>query len=277
MTAAARIGMVNYINVAPIYEIWKEKRLPAHWQVIEGHPRQLNELLLADRIDMGFVSAFAYALHPERYRIFSGLSISATGPVGSVFLFSRLPPAQLDGRRIILTKQSDTSIRLVQIILEEWYRIRPRYEQGLVYGPDSQAGDAAAVLAIGDDALRISREGGYPVAMDLGEAWMRHTGLPFVFSVWVVREDFVRAQPEEARRIRECLLACRREGRARLPEICRKAAARIPMDCGACAGYLRAIEHDLSPVKIQALEKYFSFLVSRGEVPESAVPVKIFS
>ena len=86
-----------------------------------------------------------------------------------------------------------------------------------------------------------------------------------------------RSQPEEARRIRECLLACRREGRARLPEICRKAAARIPMDCGACAGYLRAIEHDLSPVKIQALEKYFSFLVSRGEVPESAVPVKIFS
>ena len=55
MTATARIGMVNYINVAPIYEIWKEKRLPAHWQVIEGHPRQLNELLLADRIDMGFV------------------------------------------------------------------------------------------------------------------------------------------------------------------------------------------------------------------------------
>ena len=49
------------------------------------------------------------------------------------------------------------------------------------------------------------------------------------------------------------------------------------MDCGACAGYLRAIEHDLSPVKIQALEKYFAFLVSRGEVPESAVPVKIFS
>lgn len=56
-----------------------------------------------------------------------------------------------------------------------------------------------------------------------------------------------------------------------------EAAARIPMDCGACAGYLRAIEHDLSPVKIQALEKYFAFLVSRGEVPESAVPVKIFS
>ena len=44
MTATARIGMVNYINVAPIYEIWKEKRLPAYWQVIEGHPRQLNEL-----------------------------------------------------------------------------------------------------------------------------------------------------------------------------------------------------------------------------------------
>ena len=47
MMPPARIGMVNYINTAPIYEIWKEKNLPLNWQVVEGQPRQLNELLLA--------------------------------------------------------------------------------------------------------------------------------------------------------------------------------------------------------------------------------------
>lgn len=277
MTTPARIGMVNYINTAPLYEIWKEKPLPSHWQVVEGQPRQLNELLLAGSIDMGFVSSYAYALHPERYRIFAGLSISATGPVGSVFLFSRLPVQELHGQAVLLTKQSDTSIKLVQIILEEFYRIRPLYSIGPVYGPDSIADKAAAILAIGDDALRISRANSYPVQLDLGEAWMRQTGLPFVFSVCVVREDFIRARPGEARHIRAKLLACRREGASRMAEICRTVSSRIPMDHEACCRYLHAIEHDLSPVKIKALETFFSFLITRREVPPDALPVKMFS
>ncbi len=277
MMPPARIGMVNYINTAPIYEIWKEKNLPLNWQVVEGQPRQLNELLLAGKIDMGFVSSFAYALHPERYQIFAGLSISATGPVGSVFLFSHLPVEELDGQAVMLTQQSDTSIRLVQIILEEFYRIQPVYSSGPVYDPDSIADQAQAVLAIGDDALRISREGGYLVELDLGEAWMRQTGLPFVFSVCVVSEDFLKSQPEEARRIREMLLACRREGGERMAEICQTVSNRIPMEHAACTRYLHAIEHDLTPVKIKALETYYSYLIARREVPANALPVKIFS
>ena len=226
---------------------------------------------------MGFVSSFAYALHPERYQIFAGLSISATGPVGSVFLFSHLPVEELDGQAVMLTQQSDTSIRLVQIILEEFYRIQPVYSSGPVYGPDSIADQAQAVLAIGDDALRISREGGYLVELDLGEAWMRQTGLPFVFSVCVVSEDFLKSQPEEARRIREMLLACRREGGERMAEICQTVSNRIPMEHAACTRYLHAIEHDLTPVKIKALETYYSYLIARREVPANALPVKIFS
>lgn len=277
MTTPARIGMVNYINTAPLYEIWKEKPLPAHWQVVEGHPRQLNELLLAGAIDMGFVSSYAYALHPERYRIFAGLSISATGPVGSVFLFSRLPVHALHGQAVLLTRESDTSIKLVQIILEEFYRIRPLYSVGPVYGPGALADEAAAILAIGDDALRIGRSNSYPVQLDLGEAWMRQTGLPFVFSVCVVREDFIGARPGEARHIRARLLACRREGASRMAEICQAVSNRIPMDHEACCRYLHAIEHDLSPVKIKALETFFSLLIARGDAPAEALPVKIFS
>ena len=48
------------------------------------------------------------------------------------------------------------------------------------------------------------------------------------------------------------------------------------MDTEDCRRYLQAIEHDLTPVKIEALEKYFAYLVQRGEVPASALPVKIF-
>lgn len=272
----ARIGMVNYINVAPIYEIWKERSFPTHWQVIEEQPSRLNVLLAEEGIDMGFVSSYAYAARPERYQILADLSISATGPVGSVFLFSELPPELLDGQRVLLTRQSDTSIRLVKIILEEFYRVRPRYTVGDAYNEQTKEGAANAVLAIGDDALRLNAEQRYPVQLDLGEIWFKTTGLPFVFSVCAVREAFLADQAEEARQVRQALVDCRQQGALRMAEICDRVARRIPMDCETCSRYLMGIEHDLTPIKIQALERFFQYLIDRGEAPAGALPLKIF-
>ena len=272
----ARIGMVNYINVAPIYEIWKERVLPADWQVVEGQPSRLNILLAEDRIDLGFVSSYAYAAQPERYQILADLSISATGPVGSVFLFSRLAPEDLNDKLVRLTGQSDTSIRLIKIILEEFYRVRPRYDIGEVCGADVRLDGVSGVLAIGDDALRLRAEGHYPVQLDLGEVWHRKTGLPFVFSVCAVREAFMAEQPDTARAIRRTLVECRQQGALRMAEICDRVARRIPMDCEACSHYLMGIEHDLSPVKCMALARFFQYLIDRGEAPASALPLKIF-
>jgi chorismate dehydratase len=272
----ARIGMVNYINTAPIYEIWKERSLPPDWQVIEGQPSQLNTLLAEDLIDMGFVSSYAYAAHPERYQILADLSISATGPVGSVFLFSRLQPEALDGRLVLLSGQSDTAVRLIKIILEEFYRVNPRYSVGEVYGPSGWAEGVSGVLAIGDDALRLKAEGRYPVQLDLGEIWHRVTGLPFVFSVCAAREAFLAEQPDTARAIRQTLVDCREQGILRMAEICGKVARRIPMDCDACSHYLMGIEHDLSPMKILALQRFFQYLIDRGEAPAETLPLKIF-
>lgn len=272
----ARIGMVNYINVAPIYEIWKDRILPADWQVIEGQPSRLNTLLADDQIDMGFVSSYAYAARPEHYQILADLSISATGPVGSVFLFSRVAPETLDGKLVRLTNQSDTSVRLVKIILEEFYQVKPRYEIGDVCGDRARLEGVSAVLAIGDDALRLRTGGQYPVQLDLGEVWHSKTGLPFVFSVCVARETFLAEQPENARAIRQTLVECRQQGALRMAEICDRVARRIPMDCEACSAYLIGIEHDLSPVKCKALERFFQYLIDRGEAPPTALPLKIF-
>ncbi len=272
----ARIGMVNYINTAPIYEIWKEQSLPVDWEIIEGQPSHLNTMLAENRIDMGFVSSYAYAASPEKYQILADLSISATGPVGSVFLFSELQPIALDGKTVLLSGQSDTSIRLVRIILEEFFQVKPHYSIGDVYGEMAKTSGASAVMAIGDDALRLKSEKRYPFQLDLGEIWHKNTGLPFVFSVCAVTETFLAEQPETARAIRRMLIDCREQGALRMAEICDRIARRIPMDCDACSLYLMGIEHDLPPLKIEALERFFQYLVDRGEAPASTLPLKIF-
>lgn len=275
MKITARIGMVNFINTAPLYEMWRQTVRRVDWQVTEAPPSVLNRMLHENELDLGFVSSQEYALHPGEYRILSDLSISATGPVGSVFLFSKAPFAQLGGRLVLLSSQSQTSVSLVKIILEEFYQVRPRYRVGLAAEIDAEMERPVAVLAIGDEALRLAEGGRYPHRLDLGEAWQARTGLPFVFAVWAVREDFCRTAPDIVLAIHQELHRCLRQGKERLREISATVAGRVPMDEEACYRYLQGIEYDLGSEKLEALRRFFEYLVLRGEIPAMALPLKV--
>lgn len=266
----ARIGMVNFINTAPLYVPWQRREIPRDWQVTEADPRTLCTKLYHNELDLGIVSSHEYAIHPGLYRILPDLSISATGTVGSVFLFSPRPPEELSGERVLMSGQSRSSVALVKIILEEFYRVEPLYVE------NGRAGDGvAAKLAIGDEALRLKEEGHYSHCLDLSEIWQVHTGLPFVFAVWTVREEFYAGHRQMVKEIHEMLRTCHAEGNRELAGICREVAPRIPMDVAACIDYLAKIEYDLGPEKLRALELFFGYLVKRGEASPEALPLKM--
>ena len=270
----ARIGMVNFLNTAPLYETWKRTVARPDWQVTEAPPATLNRLLHQGALDLGFISSHEYAAHPEEYKILANLSISATGRVGSVFLFSHVPPTALDGRLVLLSSQSQTSVSLVKIILERFYGVQPRYETGMAtQRPELQGIDA--VLSIGDEALLLANEGRYPYQIDLGEAWQRETGLPFVFAVWAVREEFCKNEPDQVVAIHHELLRCLDEGRQNLREISSLVAPRIPLPVAACVAYLSAMEYDLDSRKQEGLILFYRYLIERGEASPAAVPLKI--
>lgn len=264
--------MVNFINTAPIYESWKSRSIDPTWQLIEATPSRLNKMLAAGELDLGFVSSYEYCARPHLYRIFDDLSISANGSVGSVFLFSKVPFDQLSDCDILLSGQSDTSVGLIKIIVEQFIKVHPRYLRGEV--ESELASQCQAVLAIGDEALRLNSSGEYAYSLDLAEAWNRHTGLPFVFAVCAVREDFLAREPGIASAVHHTFHNCREEGRKNLESICRLAAPRIPMHPDECYTYLRAIEYDLGYRKKLALEKFFQYLIVRNEVSSEALPIK---
>jgi chorismate dehydratase len=272
--SGARIGMVNFINTAPIYETWKTRTHPADWQVVEAPPSTLNRMLAEGELDLGFVSSYEYGVRPEEYRILADLSISANGSVGSVFLFSRVKPNLLSDSIVLLSGQSETSISLVKIILEEFFHVQPSYEVGDVYG--QKASRAGGILAIGDQALRLAAGDEFPYKIDLAEVWCQYTGLPFVFAVCAARDEFCRKAPETVAAIRREFLYCRGEGRQNLESICKRVAPRIPMHPDECYVYLRAIEYDLGKRKQVALEKFFNYLIDRKEASPLSVPLHIF-
>ncbi len=267
--------MVNFINTAPIYEIWKELVHPQSWQVVEAVPTVLNRMLSEGELDLGFVSSHEYCRQPQNYRILADLSISANGPVGSVFLFSQCPPQELDGQIVLLSGQSQTSVYLLKIILEEFYGIRPVFQVGDVREAGAKDWSGAGVLAIGDDALRLHGAKQFSWQLDLAEVWKEHTGLPFVFAVFAAREEFCLNYPDLLSAIHSKLVSCRKQGASSLVRISRLVAPRIPMDPERCLTYLQAIQHDFDSIKQQALSRFFQFLIQRGEASEEAQPLKI--
>lgn len=278
--SVARLGMVSFLNTAPLYETWTKTVINPEWRAREAPPTVLNRLLFAGELDLAMISSQEYAIHPASYRILSGLAIAATGSVDSVFLFSRYPLRDLHNRLILLSSRSQTSVSLVKIILEDFYGLQPRYlvgdEMARSMGEGvNAAGDYDAALSIGDAALCLAAAGDYAYSFDLAKIWYDHTGLPFVFAIWAVREDFWRAHPATVTAIHGQLKNCLRQGLANLDEICRLAAPRVPMTRGACRRYLSGMEYDLNLQHQAGLIRFFEMLIRRGEAPTTALPLKI--
>jgi len=271
-----RIGMVNFINTAPLYDTWQRTVNRPEWNVVEASPSVLNRMLFANELDMGLVSSQEYAVHPQDYLILDDISISASGPVGSVFLFSRCDPKELTDKTLLLSGQSQTSVSLVKIILEKFYHVFPKYAVGSALEAQENK-NIEAVLAIGDEALVLAQNKTYPYMIDLSKIWYEKTSLPFVFAIWAIRKEFCSENPELVMEIQHELLRCRNKGKQDLKNISERVAPRVSMDSEACYEYLCGIEHDLSPDKKKGLIRFIEYLIERGEGVAEALPLNIFS
>ena len=60
------------------------------------------------------------------------------------------------------------------------------------------AEDSAALLLIGDSALRTSFECSDRFVYDLGELWYSWTGYPFVFALWLCRNEVAEGEDMQA-------------------------------------------------------------------------------
>jgi chorismate dehydratase len=196
------IGRINYANVTPLFHALREHFPCSGYRFTGGVPAELNALLAAEKIDVCPSSSIEYAIHSKRYFILPGLSISSIGPVASVLLFSRVPIEELDGRDIVLSTESATSINLLRILMSKRFNCDCRYTSSS--GPLSEAlGSAPAMLLIGDAALRssLAAENRGLRIYDLGTLWYEWTGLPFVFALWFCTRTAAKERHREMRQL----------------------------------------------------------------------------
>jgi chorismate dehydratase len=260
-----RVGKVRYINCEPVYYGIEEGAVAADCDLIEGTPAELNRMLERGDLDISVISSVAYAQSPENYRLLPDLAIACDGAVGSVVCLSRLPLQELDGERILITEESLTSVYLLRLLLERGYKVRPIYLRGEV--PDALPAEVAALLLIGDPALRAGSDSKFPHQLDLGQGWKELTGLPFVFALWGVREEFYRADPETTGKLHRALLASKAYSLGRAEVLSATVHARVGISEEACVNYFRKqLSFDLTARHLEGFERFLESPELKGLV-----------
>jgi chorismate dehydratase len=266
MMAKARCGRIAYLNVLPIYFALEHIFGENGFLLVRGTPAELNALMRRGEVDLGSISAMEYGRAFRDYLLLPDLSISSRGAVGSVLLFSRVPFSRLDGRTIRVSAASASGAALVKVLMAELFEVQPRYQTAQL--ADAPLADAAAVMAIGDEALRLKAAGALPFELDLGQAWQELTGLPFVFGVWAVRRNFAATQPEATAALHRLLLRSRDWGLVSLPELSRIAGPSFSMTPAQILAYFHQLNYSLDPEHEEGLAAFFHYLYNLGELTE---------
>ncbi len=205
-------GQIDFVNCLPI-TLPLKAHLPELMTLAMGTPGELNQRYKQGDLDIGAMSAH-YLLSAADFDLIDTLSISSLGAVGSVFFFSRLPLAQLDGKTVGLPRSSATSISLLKVLLTEEFDVSPNYQTSDDPNPFDGAYDAC--LMIGDAALafdqRLKVSGSELIRVDMGEWWTRRYQLPMVFGVWGARKSYIDNNNKDFEVIRELLGATWQEG-----------------------------------------------------------------
>lgn len=252
-----RIGQIDYANCFPVFSALRNRFDCSGYRFIRGTPAELNRMLQCGDIDLCPSSSIAYARSAQTYRLIPELSISSEGPVKSVILFSSIPLENLDGMPVGLTIESETSIALLTIILKKYYRFRNTYVRVAIDDSFDVGSSCPAVLIIGDTALRWSQCRDDLYQYDLGELWLSLTGLPFVFALWMIRDEVVVEMPEETARIRDQLLDAKQTAVATLEALASRCSEYAWFGQDAILDYWETISYDLTPRHIEGVKNFF--------------------
>lgn len=271
-----RVGRIPYINCYPVYGAVDRGIVPLQATLVDGVPTQLNRLMADGALDVSVVSAVEYARDWERYLLLPDLAISCDGPVRSVMLFSTAPAEALTGKRVLVSRSSMTSVRLLELLFEHVWKARPEFVPG-----DAEAdalardgaepfaarlviGDAALMLQSRDHPLAVTHGQAYPHVYDLGAAWKAWTGLPFVFAVWVAQRTTPVA---EALKVHAALVASRDWGLRHLEELSAQAARSTGVPLAECRQYFDGLDWRLALPDLEGLTEFFRRLELAGRVP----------
>lgn len=262
-----RISAISYLNTAPLMWDFEHGEAGSEFDISYTLPSACARALQAGTADIGIIPAAAYAQIPG-LMVLPGVAIASRRPVRSILLVSKLPLEKI--RSVALDTSSMTSVALTRILFAKWLG------GGRTFTPmapdvEKMLAEHDAGLVIGDPALRIDRS--RYLTLDLAEEWIRHTGEPFVFAFWAVRQDALFEKTLETAPAQD-LAAVFQQSRdhglepANLDRITREWSPRLGLKEADVRSYLAEnIYYQLDAPCLEGLRLFYRYAAEIGALP----------
>ncbi len=255
------IGCVSFLNSKPLIEaLLHVPDVSIRFAV----PSHLLDLVEAGTVSTALLSVVDYQLTMVPLTLVPAGMIGCDGPTLTVRFFSRVPIEKI--RVLHGDTDSHTSIILARIILREQYGIDPE----VVPFQRSQAkpADIEAMLLIGDKVVNAAPDARvYSHGLDLGEAWHRLTGLPFVFAMWMIRKDAVAAGGRDIARL---LADARRRGADLTESLLDRYCTQTGWPRDLARQYFTTyLQYEVTPRARQGLANFFEMAQRQKLIPDA--------
>jgi chorismate dehydratase len=176
-----KISAVAYTNTKPFIYGIEHSAVLSQIDLSLDIPSDCAARVIDGSVDLGLIPVAAIPFVPNA-NIITDYCIGSVGAVNSVFIFSSVPADQI--RTVKLDRESRTSNNLAKVLLKF------HFKQDATFTTDLDANTDAIVL-IGDRTF--GKKDDYPFVYDMGEEWMKFTGLPFVYAAWVANKPIPEA------------------------------------------------------------------------------------
>jgi chorismate dehydratase len=239
------VAAVSFLNARPLID--GLEREPAI-SVITDVPSRLLETLTSSRARIALCPVIDFQTADADLCVVPVGAIGSDGPTHTVRVFSRVPIRKIN--RVHIDGDSHTSVALLEIVLDALNGRRPEFIT--LKTPIPKGSDLPeTVLLIGDKVVRDEPTVGvYPYQLDLGSAWKRLSGLPFVFATWMARAG------EDLGELPATLHRYRERNMLRIPEIVSTHADGWPEDLAN--RYLEKIlRYDIGDRELESIELFW--------------------
>jgi chorismate dehydratase len=261
-----KIGRIPYANLFPIFYYLDNKCDSSDYMFVKGVPSKVNKMLREGKVDVSPSSSIEYLRNKDNYLVLPWFSISCSGPIKSILLFSKYPLDELGGRTIAVSSESETSQLLLKVILNEFFSVKCKFKQEGRRSVKNILTSFPAMLHIGDTAMieahKLSLDKRLQSSLyvyDLSDLWDKYTGLPFVFALWVVRKQAAEEKGDLIRKLSNDLMKASKFASKRFKMIAGEAPHNKSLSEKELVEYWKLISYDFSEKQLEGLnlfEKY---------------------
>lgn len=255
MTKPFDIGCVSYLNSKPLIEpLMDNPAVRVHFAV----PAGLLDLVSRGQVCCALLPMVDYHHSPLDLLLLPAGGIACDGPTLTVRIFSRVPPQRIS--HLYADTDSHTSVVLAQVILREFYGVRPDVVPLPADAGDQNRQPHETMLLIGDKVVNAAPPPGeFPWQLDLGQQWKQFTKLPFVFAMWMIRADVA---PGHLPRL---LLEARERGSTMTAELVNRYARQRHWPPDLAHDYFtKYLQYEITPAARSGIETFFALAQRHG-------------